>query len=837
MKKRTLKDLAILLLVYICALSFFKIPIASLLNKLFVEPLFKSFETGFPNELLLITLSIVCGLWILRTTGKEHIAKWATISLIFYIFQRNTDYWHFYSFSFSENIKLWDIPILMLVISGIIKRGRKQAHIPEAPLNEGFTEDNPVIADIDDTFERKTVAKEIARLIMLTHNKKSFAIGILGEYGSGKTSFLNLIANTLNKDKTEIMYFNPWSSENAQSIQKDLFDQLASKLSDINPILSSLIYSYSRKLSRIDNSTQSIISRLNFLNNFYTKDHYNDDYQRLNQMIATVGKKIVIVIDDLDRLYDEEVIEVLRLIRNTANFSNIFYLVAYEKSYVTNALKSLNDKSNLTYLDKIFQFEIPLPKREVDNLIKTLQEELKGHISEVDYQHFEERIIPYGFKNQFEKSYNRIFRHSRDIVKFINGFRISYNLISEEVDFENLFVLELIKFRYPLIYDLIYEQKDTFLYLRPSIASHEEFYIMRLLTEAKDSKNEVSQFRKHLEDVDFINKDDLDLLDSLFKNLFSGSAYNKPKTKNSISYPLFYEIYFKYRLSSYDLSEKDFVYALNSGNDTLYKFIDNCISNELHHSILTRLLQENPLDKRNFEILIHALFYLGPKYVQKTSSRSFPYKDLINLLTDFRGEIVNQYYQTLRDDYFKFIASFFDTASPPYIFHNELIYEIKHLKNEFIIPTDKLIAYQVIYFEKYINTYGLNNNGMWLFWGIREEYSLPAEQKDMVYNKWRFEATVIPKMKEYLQKKDPKYFLKGSIYSDMRSVNMATIHSEILEIFERPEELRTIVSKNPELDSKIKEEYLEFFDLCATHSFKQYIPYEFQTELKPVKNK
>lgn len=73
----------------------------------------------------------------------------------------------------------------------------------------------------------------------------------------------------------------------------------------------------------------------------------------------------------MDRLYSNEVIEVLRLVRNTANFTNTIYLLAYEKSYIQKAIKEeLHVDNRIPFMDKIVQMEVPLPKREQDDRSK-----------------------------------------------------------------------------------------------------------------------------------------------------------------------------------------------------------------------------------------------------------------------------------------------------------------------------------------------------------------------------------------------------------------------------------------------------------------------------------
>lgn len=66
------------------------------------------------------------------------------------------------------------------------------------------------------------------------------------------------------------------------------------------------------------------------------------------------------MIDDLDRLDADEILEVLKLIRNTANFPYLKFVVACDRKYVIEQLRSraIDEK----YLEKIFMVDFQLPQ-------------------------------------------------------------------------------------------------------------------------------------------------------------------------------------------------------------------------------------------------------------------------------------------------------------------------------------------------------------------------------------------------------------------------------------------------------------------------------------------
>lgn len=815
-------------------LLLFRLPISHLLDLLLVRPLFGEVERMLWTDLVLCSVLTLLACWAARTQAQVFLYRLVLYGLIFYAFQRFNSYWVFYKLSTFNWLVYWDLfafaLMLLLPLNYVLNRRTSNTEITN---NEGFVEDNAITDEEGDCFRRNIAAKEVARLIMLTPNKKSFAIGILGEYGSGKTSFLNLILDKLTGDSVLKIVFDPWRAGSPETIRREFFDLLASKVAEVDSRVSSMIYSYGRRLAGFDARSLSLLNWLDFLKNKGSVQG-SGEYQRINEMLQASGRKIVIVIDDLDRLYPSEIMEVLKLIRNTANFPNVFYLVGYDKSYVQGSIKTLNDTGSLDYLDKIFQLEIPLPKREEDDLLITLKERLKEMVTSEHYEVFENIMIPNGFRSRYEKAYSGILRQGRDVVRFVNGFKIIYRLIGEEVDFECLVLLELVKFRFPVIYELLYAQHDVFLNEQPLRSSHQQYYspVMVKAEGASKHSEEVSLFKKHIEELGWLSEEEVSLLDGLFMAMFNGSQYHHPDSKNSISYPLYFEIYFRYRLSQRDLSDKDFKAAMTSGH--MREYMDYCASHGLHRELMVRLMQEDIIkDRRKFEQVIRWIFSFGRTYVQKAGKFSFDYEALTDKIYNYYNQTTDNLYKKDLNAYKRFIDHLFTVANAPFIFENELLNHLKGKGEGFVLSLVEMTAHQCSYFTQMATSgHGLSEDTLWLFYGAREHYRVPADERGAYYTKWRFEPTLAIKMKAYLAQKDPKEFLKFSIQRDMRNRSMVYIHQEVMELFGEPAEYRRLVANHPALDEEIQMEYLKLFDKLSENGFRQYVEMELKTELR-----
>ncbi|WP_133177674.1 KAP family P-loop NTPase fold protein [Chitinophaga parva] len=815
-------------------LFLFRLPVSKLLDAIIVRPLFISFERGIWADIILLLLLLISVIWIAKEQQRKLLFRLTLFGLVFYGFQRTNNYWSFIFMTLFPRFAYWDLVALVMTLAlplNFLLR-RKAADNEVIIDNQGFIEDNAVTQLEDDHFNRKTAAAEIARIIQLTKNRKSFAIGILGEYGSGKTSFLNLINLELSSEEVLKIAFNPWTTGKPETIRREFFDLLAREVAEFDLTISSLVYSYGRKLASFDARSLNWMNWLAFFRNRGSVQS-SGEHEQINKMLHGLHRKIVITIDDLDRLYPSEVMEVLKLIRNTADFSNVFYLVAYDKAYIHEALKTISELGGQNYLDKIFQLEIPLPKREADDLLTILQDRIKEMVSPEHYSAFENIMIQNDFRRSYEKAYNSILRQGRDVVRFLNSFRIVYRLIGEEVDFECLVILELIKFRFPSIYELIYTQRDLFLSENPVRSTHEQYLSPRMIKNEDADKrlNETSFFKKHIEQFKWLTVEDTSVLDGLFMSLFKVSTHSKTKKINLISYPLYFEIYFRYRLSKKDISDKEFKAAMEAGQ--MAEYMAYCANHGLHKELMVRLMQENISENRHhFEQVISWIFSFGRTFVEKEGKFRFDYGALVDKIYNYHNHITDKVYKKDISTYKDFITNLLSMAMPPFLFENELIYHLKKKGDNFVIPTSELTTNQLSYFTKMADSgHGLSEETLWLFWGAREYYRIPANEPGTYYEKWRFEPSLVDKMKIYLINKDPKEFLKASIQHEMRDHSLVFITREIIEIFDDPSEYRTLVAQNPLLDDAIRQEYLQLFDKLAEKDFMEYVVVELKTEL------
>ena len=386
-------------------------------------------------------------------------------------------------------------------------------------------------------------------LLIISHipsiiRRSQFPLLEIGD--QGKTIFLQFLEEELMKqENNQILRFNPWKATDSKLMITDFFATLANGIKNYDKNGSDEIRSYGKYLVGLnDGIFNKIIEKLTV--GVEKDSSVSDKYEEIESSIVLTGKRFIVFVDDSDRLTGKELIQVLKIIRNTANFKNVIFVVTLDPNYVISALKNTKElTSEAEYLEKIFQLEIVLPPISKVLLYRKLLELLE--LEKMPVEEKEEFINALRFISNKDQSdffffgrtmysgmFERIFTTLRDVVRFVNSFKIRYRILKGEVDLYDLFVLEMIKLKSIGIYNLL-SQKKILDFKKDTTPDQ---YCLNEETFNKLYEDESDPFN-----LDKNTKDDIK---RLLDNLLSYS--DKYKTNRSIIYPLNFSIYVNYQL-------------------------------------------------------------------------------------------------------------------------------------------------------------------------------------------------------------------------------------------------------------------------------------------------
>jgi hypothetical protein len=664
-------------IIYILFHSFFE----KIISKYLVDTFFSYLNPSIINDFIFFVLCLLIFIQLIlkKKPSKKSILISLLLLLIVIYYRCFSECWNFTALLWISEIKYVDVIILFLSLNFIFGIIYSFCDEPQYSFDasKGFCFDNPAKNDL---LNRDDLAKSVAQKIINTaNNESSFAIGIVSEWGHGKTTFIDFITKHLKNDNERIIIkFNPWLNNDEKSIVYSFFDLLSNKLRIQNKELSLDLEKYSEML----NAT-TVGGLIKFGKDIFSISNNNDlkqQFDKINKSIKSLGIQIVITIDDVDRLFENEILEVLRLIRNSANFSNTVFIVAYDRNYLITSLKKKNEHRSHFYLEKIFQAEIVLPNFEQDVIINKIKETIPRYISKTDKKKFASIINNISSNHIFDAkkfAYNNVLSNLRDVNRFINSFVISYKELEGECELIDLLNIELLRTKYLGVYELLAKEYKNF-FTERNIRYETYYMTLKRVEDVEHDKNKTIFFEEHLKkDDNFtkvgLEKDQIKTIIDFIHNIFPEKEYydydDAELSMVSISHPMGIGRYFHYGLLKTNLSLKEFNDFRIKPCDEFCKKIEDWVKKGLEDELFKKFKETCFFYNRNdFENIIKGIFYFASLDTENKNTNSifleigFEPKNLLQKL-DCKNVISKYGYD--EEEYKKFILDVFEKQSKP----------------------------------------------------------------------------------------------------------------------------------------------------------------------------
>ena len=482
-----------------------------------------------------------------------------------------------------------------------------------------FYSEKPLISKNEDLLGRKKVANDLAKEIESYENEDSLTIGIVGKWGSGKTSFINMVLESFKGNNNYIVIkFNPWNISSRKQLISDFFLQLSNNIEKkgSNEIIEAIgkslgtLSKFFKPLGFIP--ALSVLSTIGditekaseFINEYVEseKEDLESLKDNINNELTNFDKKIIIVIDDIDRLCDDEIREIFQLVKSIADFKNTIYILSYDREIVTKALDKTQVPLVLPYisksdLDKIFinrlNITINIPDEEYDN----------SYFSEIYYN---------GLAENFE--------NLRDIERYMNVFSLGINLAREELNINDYIVITLIKVFEPDLYEYIKNNKEYF-----SGTKFDEFL-------NKDKKEILTELERIYEKLKKLEKRKIKrLMEVVFPKL-EVTTYDEGfidiwgKTRR-IATPVYFESYFRLDFPEDEIKKSEIKkFREFSTEEDLIKIFN--INNKKRIRLLELLIEEiEEISDKKAIILLKFIFSIADELKYEGSKGIFAFME------------------------------------------------------------------------------------------------------------------------------------------------------------------------------------------------------------------
>ncbi|MBH1801659.1 hypothetical protein I5T93_01630 [Stenotrophomonas maltophilia] len=327
----------------------------------------------------------------------------------------------------------------------------------------------PGSAIASDKLGRRPFAEAAIRALRGVSRADGYVLAVEGQWGTGKSSALSMIQDLLaaEKDHPTIVNFNPWLIGNRDTLLKAFFDAIYQSL-DISDKskeaqkTAKLIKNYSKALTAIKlvpgitaiaSAIQEVVSAVADSAEAIAKEHESNlEQQRsaLTNHLCQLDSRIVVFIDDVDRLIPSEVIELIRIVKAIGGLPNLGYVVAWDREYVEKSIASADIPNSSSYLDKIVQIRLPLPvilegKRQA--LLQSALDDLPLLAHKSYFPHADDRL-----SGVYYHGLRELLRHPRDIARTMNWLAIIEPTLRGEIVLADLIALSCIMTKAPSIY-------------------------------------------------------------------------------------------------------------------------------------------------------------------------------------------------------------------------------------------------------------------------------------------------------------------------------------------------------------------------------------------------
>lgn len=364
-----------------------------------------------------------------------------------------------------------------------------------------YNADKPIKTGAEDLLGRSFFSKQLAKALYECDARDGLVIGLFGEWGSGKTSVLNMTMNEIknmgeeSENEPLIVTFSPWNYSDKDNLISLFFRNL------INNLDTTSNNKIKRKIGKVLTDYADCLDALAVLSplggilvnilkpiiktqgtNLMEVPNLDSTKEKLETILKESNQKIIVVIDDIDRLTNSQIRDIFHLAKQVGNFPNIVYILSMDRKIVCRALQEIHNIDGHEYLEKIIQVPFEIPQMSKGKVQDYLLNQLNQIVNEKSNDIMIGSNYWDGVLNHCVTPY---VNNLRDVNRLINIFKFKYEALYQEVSVEDMIGITTLEVLEPKLYKWIYNHKDilckkvedkTFRNKAISVGYRERFY-------------------------------------------------------------------------------------------------------------------------------------------------------------------------------------------------------------------------------------------------------------------------------------------------------------------------------------------------------------------------
>lgn len=275
------------------------------------------------------------------------------------------------------------------------------------PAPENLSADQPLVTPDQDRLGYAAFARHVTGAIGAAP-ADGLVVGLHGGSGTGRSSVASFVRHNLAGAGTPVIEFNPW----LLGVELDICERFLAQLEQA-------LGGAGGERAADDGQARA----------------------RLARTLRSQGSRIVVVMDDLDRLSPAGMREAGRLVRSVGALPNLVYLLVLDRQ-----------GRDAGEVSRIVQLPLDMPLAEPGALSQFFLDQFRELLD----RHPAPRVVTQRhFDQAFSPGIETLLSTPRDVVRLINALRVSYPPISEEVNTADFVAIEAVRLFLPGLWDVI----------------------------------------------------------------------------------------------------------------------------------------------------------------------------------------------------------------------------------------------------------------------------------------------------------------------------------------------------------------------------------------------
>lgn len=344
-------------------------------------------------------------------------------------------------------------------------------------ISSNFFNDREITTKNEDAFGFEKQVHQFSEMVYNNRSPESLVFGIDAPWGMGKSSFVNLCMEYLEEEyrnKIIVFKFDLLQYGNTQNVLEKFIEIFVNFINNkmFKPELGFSISKYGNLIRHTETSFSFCGITFKY---FFKQETIDDAFEKLDNELLNIDKKIIIIIDNLDRIDPSIVMQILFIMKKVFVLHNVSYIICYDTGNFTpyyfhyhNNTRDKNAAKEKTYefLEKFInvKFNLYINNKLLMKYFTDSKEtfmQLNLLANPIVVMKITSGIYDIFNSNEFYR-YRPIIGDARKIKRFVNVMillNVNFDIDVLDINKEDLINLMLIYVNYPNLFRTIYDSE------------------------------------------------------------------------------------------------------------------------------------------------------------------------------------------------------------------------------------------------------------------------------------------------------------------------------------------------------------------------------------------